>query len=477
MAPASYTTALTARCQGAYSGRSGTGVVFNFAGDATKLYDLQTTTWTDISGATYGVTSEEMWSFAQYKDRVMATNIVDPVQSFVMGTSSAFADLAAAAPKAKHIAVWAPGFTVLGNTSDGTYGAQSSRIWWSGVGDPTSWPTPATAAAAAAQSGFYDIPTGGSVQAIVGAVGSATGLVFMEKAIYRVQYVGPPQVFDFIEIEKDRGTPSPKSVVHIGSQVLYLSDDGFYMHNGSFSTPIGYQKVDQTFGGEVQKSYRSRIVGAQDPINALVMWIYPTNASSSGAPNRILIYNYNLQKWSQAGGSSSDFSGSITTLEYIYRAYGQGYTLEQMDSISSDIETIPLSLDHPAYAGGAISLGLFCSDHKTYAFSGSNMEAVIETGDFNTEGRRAFVRGFRVISDVSSGTVTGKTGIRETPGGTIQYPSTGSPIDKRWVVPQRLSGRFVRAQVTIPSASSWTHAQGVEPLLKIEGERETTANV
>jgi hypothetical protein len=133
---------------------------------------------------------------------------------------------------------------VVGNTTDGTFGPQPQRVWWPAIDDPTNWPTPGTSAAAAVQSDYQDlVGDAGWVQGIVGNLGTADGAVFQERAVIRMQYVGPPAIFAFSTAEGVRGTPAPGSLVQVGNLVYYLGEDGFYVFDGSQSMPIGFAEA------------------------------------------------------------------------------------------------------------------------------------------------------------------------------------------------------------------------------------------
>jgi hypothetical protein len=144
---ANYSTAIAARCQGATSGNSGDGTVFTFAGDVDSLYRLSGTTWTELSkpgGYTTG--AEETWRFVQFGQKVLATNGNDPIQSFSLGATGTFLDLATAAPKARHMALIDPGFLMVGNVIDSSTGVSyPNRVQWAAIEDPTNWPPPAWA--------------------------------------------------------------------------------------------------------------------------------------------------------------------------------------------------------------------------------------------------------------------------------------------------------------------------------------------
>lgn len=453
-----FSGALTARCQGAFAGRSKAGNVTNFAGDAAKLYTLSGTTWSDVSkvgGYTTG--SEEHWRFVQFFERVIATNYADAIQSWTLDSSSAFADLSAGAPKARHIAAIFPGFVIVGNTFDGTDGAVPNRVWWPALNDPTSWPTPGSAAAAAVQSDFNDMPTGGWVQALIGAVGGAAGVVLMDTSVYRIEYVGPPDVLAFIEIEKARGTPCVNGAINTGPFFAYVGEDGFYLNNGSQSVPIGAGKVDKYFYTNVDQTYLYRVYGQADPLNKLLVWVFPTGGSG-GNPSMALIYNWETQRWSDAEVSC----------ELIYRSLSSGVTLDGLDALFSTIESVTPSLDSRFWTGGKLQFAAFDTTHKQALFNGSNMEAVIETGEVTGDGQRLFTSGVRPIVD--GGTVTARLGARDTAGGAVTYSSYSS-VGADGICPQRKSARYTRAGVKIAAGGTWEHAVGAEIHSQPDGMR------
>jgi hypothetical protein len=102
---AALTAALPAACRGYFYARATDNTILVFAGTATKLYLLNNTTfqWDDVSasGGTYTtLNSEAQWSFAQFGNRVIATQANDDMQSYVIGSSSEFADLGGSPPDA-----------------------------------------------------------------------------------------------------------------------------------------------------------------------------------------------------------------------------------------------------------------------------------------------------------------------------------------------------------------------------------------
>lgn len=456
---ATYSDAITARCQGAYAGVDKDGGVGIFAGDANKLYKLSNVTYSDVSRtAGYTTAADEAWRFCQFGNRVIATNFADPVQSYVLGTSSLFQDLSSGAPKARHCALFDPGFLMLGNTLDGVDGAVPNRVWWSAYGDPSSFPTIGSAAAEAAQSDYNDLPYGGWVNAILGAVGGAAGMVICETAIYRVDYEGPPTVFRFTCIERQRGTPAPNSVVNAGPFAFFLGSDGFYLNDGQQSRPIGAGKIDKTFYSDLNQNYFDRIYATVDPINKLIIVVYPSIASQNGLCDSALIYAWEADRWSKA----------MINCELVFRALSASYTLEGLDALGYTMDTLPFSLDSRAWTGGSVLLAAFNTAHKYSLFTGSSLQATFETGEFENEGMFVYVKGARPLVD--GGTPTLSIGYRNTPTSSLTYTTATSAGDDG-MAPQHISSRYVRAKVVVPAGSSWTHAIGVQPEFKLEGGR------
>lgn len=448
--------ALTTRPYGASSFRDYDGNVYTFAADQTDILSLNGQAWDNVSksAGAYNVSSEDYVDFVAYGNRVVSCNGPDSeLQTFLLGTDTKFSDLAAgSAPKARHLAV-INNFLMAGNTIDGTSGAVGNRVWWSAIDDPTDWPVVGSADAAQKQSDYQDLPNGGWVQNIIGAVGGSDGAVFMEHSIYRVTYEGSPAVFSFYEVEKGRGTPAPRSVVNVGPFAFYLGEDGFYMFNGSQSSPIGAQRVDKYFFADLDQNYFHRIVASVDPINKYVTWAYPAAGNTSGRPNKMIVYNWDVDRWSV---------GYIET-DIIFQDLTTGYTLDQLDPFGN-LETLEFSLDSRVWTGGRLVLSGFNIDNKLSRFGDNNLAATIETQEvgadqlFNLPNNRVYVDGIRPIVD--GGVVTIAIRYRDTPSATLSIDGP-NVIDADGAAHFTRSTRYVRAQVNIAAGGVWTHAQGI----------------
>ena len=443
---ATQATAIDARCQGAAAISNTEGVVSTYAGDASKLYEIKadgSPTDVTVSGG-YTTAADGQWEFAQFDQTFIATNFNDPVQGITLGGAQ-FSNLIDGTyqPKFRHIDP-VRDFLVGGNSSDSTDGDKPNRVWWSGYRDPTDF-TPA----ASTQCDFEDLEEGGWVQRIVG--GTDYGLIFQERQITRMSYIGPPIVFQFDTIDRKRGTPIPGSVIAFGRLVFFWSDDGFMMNDGVQTIPIGHRAVDRKFNNDFNDTYISRVFSAIDPINKIVMWSFPGESqSTAGDPNRIWFYNWAENKWAEAE----------VDLELVYRALTPGLTLEDMDTISTQLDSLPFSLDSRAFTGGTLISGAFNTDHRLCHFSGSNLQATIDTGERQLfGGGKAELVGARPYVDGGTPTVT--VGSRQAPQGSNSFGSAVA-VDGTGYSSQLVQGRYHRLRTIVPAESTWTNAQGIE---------------
>jgi len=375
--------ALSTRVVGAFAALDSAGDTFIYAGIATDLYVKNGTSWTDLGGP-FTTADQGYWRFAQFDTTVIATNYADTPQAISAGASTtAVLATSGTAPRGRQVGV-INRFVVLGDT-DGVGGTVPHRVQWSAINDPRDWPTPNSADARTKQSGAQTLPAVyGAVTAIAG--GEFYGLVFQRRAISRFTYVGGDVVFQVQDYEKTRGCWFPQSMIQVGSLCYFIAADGFYVTDGQSVQPIGDGKFDKYFFADCDQTYAERVTAAFDYTNKCVVWSYPNFSATNGIPNRLIIYNTIEQRGSRAED----------TMELIFPSVSDGYTLDQLDSLYSSIDDIPVSLDAAVWQGGANTMMAFGSNHALGTFSGASAVARFETGeyDLNPFGYM-FIRGVR----------------------------------------------------------------------------------
>ena len=383
------TNALTARCQGFASFRSSSGNITSFAGDATKLYRYQSNTFTDVSGGTtFNTPVDNDWQFTQFGNYIIASNGADAPQVWQLDNSSAWTALGGSPPTFWHSAV-VRNFVVTGWQS-----TNRNRIQWSAIGNHASWTVGQDQA---------DLETLFDTAEITGLVGGEFGIIFGLRKIFQLNFVGGSSIFQIRTIEQERGCIAHGSLITVGNTTYFLSQDGFAKTDGESTQLIGENKVDDFFDTDVDPANLLRITSGHDPLNKLIFWSYPSTNSSNGNPDKILVYNY----------SADRFSTINIATQFVGSAFTTGTTLEQLDNISTNIDTgFTDSFDSRVYQGGTLFFSAFDSTNKFATFSGDVLESTITILEQEySERQRTFLSEIRPVIDVQPTIKTGRINI------------------------------------------------------------------
>lgn len=431
-------TALNGTVIGAYSALSATDTSFTYAGTTTKLYQISAGSVSDISrlvGGGYTTASDERWEIEQFGNSIIATNFADDVQTVAFGGGN-FAALGGSPPKAKHIGI-VRDFVVLGNLNDGAFRPQTVR--WSAFNNSTGWTNGTD------QAGEQDLfGKSGPVQRVIGG---EYGRIYQENSIRRMTYSGPPVVFAFDEVERNRGALAPGAVISKGDLDFYLSNDGFYAFNGSVSTPIGNEKVDKTFFNELDASALHLVSSALDPINKVVIWAYPTGGGMGTYADRLILYNWANDKWSFVD----------LDMDMVFSALSTAYTLDGLTAVSSSLDALPASLDSTAWAGGSLLLSAFDTSHKLSLFAGDKLTASITSPEAHlNQGGTSYVDAVRPLCD---GTPTVEIGTREKQQDAVLWtlPESLNDIGE---ADFRSDAKYHRVRLNV--GGDWNEAHGID---------------
>jgi hypothetical protein len=425
---------------------SGSPVIF--AGTATKLYQLNTAdlTWTDVSrtvGGNYSASDDERWQFAQFGQYVVAVNVNDAPQVFDLNGGTNFAALAGSPPQARTVAVWG-NFLVLGGLED-----FPSRVHWSAFDDITGW-TPGTN-----NSDINEFPDGGPIK---GLSSSENPIIVQETAIRRGAFApGTAEVFIFDKIMDRIGARSRYSVCSRDNIVFFVSDDGFYSvtYDGQLSR-IGFQAVDNTILDAV--SDIANIQGAVDPSTARVYFAYATASAAVGTFDKIAVFDFRLNKWSQLD----------ETVRWLFPAATTGYSLDALGLLGYTLENLPFSLDSRVWAGGVPLLAAITTDDTVAYFNGGNAEATIETGDVGGLTLQVVTAAMPLVDATTTYVTLGK---RLKHGDTVTWGTETATSTNTGIARFRSRGRFHRARLRIPAATIWDHAQGLDVIGTNAGTR------
>ena len=435
----------------------GTYTVFagntNEAGGHAKFKKLASTgSWSDVSVAgisSFSVAAATRWRSIRFGDKTLVSS--GHGQSiFAMspeGTNASNADITSP-PSPGHLAV-VKDFVVCANLNN-----KHNVVKWSSINDYSQWTIGTN------QAGEQAIADSGDV---TGIVGGELGVIFLEKAIALMQYVGSPLIFVFDKIS-NVGCKFANSIAAIStSQIYFLGENGFYLFDGAQAVPIGTEKVDRYFFADFDPDRADQLNCIVDPSRQIVMWSYRSKTASVDVENdSLIIYNYAVNRWSQAR-ISHDFLGITRSL---------GRDLDALDAIyPGGLDAMDISLDDPIFKGG-VFLPCASKSGKINTFSGAPLECEIETAELELAPRlKTLVRGVSpyFTTDDSSPQLVARVGSRSRLKDLVVFTDPVTSINDDNFVPLRSHGRYHRFNLKVSGA--WKEAIGFDIDAAAMGQR------
>jgi len=566
---ANYSGQASENLNNVFAGKFG-GTVTVFAGGATKLFKLDNTDLSlDNVSTSGGYSGDGRWQFVQFGQNMLASNGTQRIQRWTLGSSTAFYQsstylsgtyarsgttvtvtitghgltsgssyevditsgtandgtyaitvvdansftytdtdsgttsgnirvITSAAPIAKHLTIIRD-FVVGAYIEAGTY---PNRVQWSDVNDPSYWDSEG-----ASLADFQDIEDGGD---ITGITGGEFGIVLLENAIVRMQFVGSPNIFNFDVIARGVGCIEGGSVTQYAGVTYFLGADGFYACDGQQVIRIGAEKVNRYFFNNANIGDIDSISASIDPERNVVMWDY---ANVSGSRS-LIIYNYQTQKWSEAETDVnylSTLSSTGASLDGLDDAFnvtagsfviGQYYTIREVGTTDftligavantvgvlfqatgvgtgtgigidqaaattalASLDALSASLDDRIWKGGKFLFG-GVRDDRIIVFTGTRKTATLTTNDLEF-GYNTLVN--LVRPSVDNGSADVQIASRRELNDTITFSSAVS-ADAEGRVGLRSHGRYHRVSVT-PTGANWTLAIGLDLDVNQAGNR------
>jgi hypothetical protein len=394
-----------------------------FAGTQTKLYELSGAVWTDRSAGTYTGSTESRWSFCQFGDTTIATNLSDDMQS---SASGAFAAIAGA-PKAKIVVSASNNFVLAFNTNEGTFGQSPDRWWCCAQSDQTSW-TPDVATLA----------NTGRLVAVEGAIQAALPLgdyviAYKNKGIFVGSFAGSPVVWQWNLVPGgDAGAVGPEAICDIGGAHFIVSNDNFWLFDGTRPVPIGTGFVRQWFLDNSSPTYRYRTKASYDKQNALVRVFFPS-LNSAGACDLTLVYHVGRKQWGR-----NDLSVEVP-ISYI----ASNVTIDGLDAYAATIDTLPsIPLDSQFWLAGGQLSAYFNTSHQLVALSGATGASSFTTGDMGDDDAVTMLERARIRFEKSPTTATATGYFKMNEGDALVTGPTNAINDGKFDL--RQSGRFHR---------------------------------
>lgn len=345
--------------------RKHNGTYYTLCCGVHKAYKLASGLWTAISGGAAVFTGGEDDNFysCTFGDKFIVVNGVDAIQTW---DGTTWANLGGSPPSSAKTIVPFYSRLVLANTKEsGTW--YPSRIRWSTVTDMTDW--------TGTGSGAIDVlDTPDEITRMV-RLGDRV-FVFKETSIWELYYVGGSDIFKVRQISDSIGCQAGKTVITLGSYLIFVGTDNVYKFDGATFTPIGknvHPLIFQRSDRQVNLLRINRAHAIYDFDSTQYIVAFPTESNST--PTLILKYDTVNDVWTQR-------TKECTALGHYFRGAGTNVlwsaATDQWEDAVWDIPWIAEMIGNPDILYGQ-SGGTVVVDYKTIS---TDETLIWETKDF-----------------------------------------------------------------------------------------------
>lgn len=383
--------------------------------DGTKVFWLNGTAWTDITGLiVMSPAASTLVSFASMNNLLIGYDGKNADWTWD-GVGASIALLGGSPPVGNIGIVWQNYFFKSG------VGTARARLYFSALGDPSTWPA----------SNFIDVPSPYDGDEVVGlAILYGNLIVFKRNSIYIVQGTDPT-TFVVSKTNSAVGCVSTYSIASVDNLVYFVSDKGLYALNLSNEKQICYKvqpRYDSAVINQLSGSLsKNRIQALNYRLRNEIWELADCTGAGQDQHDRTIVHNYNVV----------DKNGDPAVTEH--KTYGSILitvnTNDFIDFSENGGGAVSAQLTAGTYPVGATSseAGTLCALIKTkmeaagsgtftVTYSGSTDEITItrSSGVFvlkfatgtNTAKNAASAMGFSVSDTASAISATGTAGVR-----------------------------------------------------------------
>lgn len=135
-------------------------------------------------------------------------------------------------------------------------------------------------------------------------------LVWTDKSLHSMQFLGPPFTFGISMISENITIASPLSAIAVDDMVMWMGEQEFYIYSGQVQNlPCS---VKAYVFNDFNQDQAEKVTAAVNSSYSEIWWFYPS--ASSDTVDRYVIYNYAEQVW---------YYGNLNRTAWIDRGIGQ----------------------------------------------------------------------------------------------------------------------------------------------------------
>ena len=185
------------------------------------------------------------------------------------------------------------------------------NIRWSDTESAANWTPQSTNTA-----GGFRLSNGSKI--VTGLRTRQEVLVWTDSAIYSMQFIGAPYVFNLNLLSGYTNISGPKAKIVVNDIVYWMGRDQFYIYNGRVATlpcPIRDYVFSRLNTDQIEKVYAGSNIAYNE-----IIWLYPSTNSNEN--DSYVVYNYVENVW---------YFGSISRTAWLDKTFGQYPTATSPD--------------------------------------------------------------------------------------------------------------------------------------------------
>jgi len=120
-------------------------------------------------------------------------------------------------------------------------------------------------------------------------------IVFTDSAVYSMQYVGPPYVWNLSQAADNTSVMSPNCMAVANNIVYWMGTDKFYMYSGRVETlPCSLRSY---VFSDINISQRDQVICGTNEGFTEIWWFYCSAGNTTATPDRYVVFNHLDRAW------------------------------------------------------------------------------------------------------------------------------------------------------------------------------------
>lgn len=440
------------------------------------IYRFDGTTVSDVTNSAYtgGYSNSPRWQSAQIGTSVVMNNGVQPPQ-YMLPSGSAFADLPSWPSNVATGCVKAfNSFLVMVGYEDLTT-RYPYTVRWSDEFDPTGVPSDWNIASTTNLAG-ENVLSGDNGELVDQLQLNDSNMIYAERGVYAMSFIGAPFVFSFREVFNDDGIINRGAVASFFGQHLVVGQNDIYVHDGNNKRSIVDKKVRRRFYSDV---INTQSVFCQAVPDRSEVWICYADADAVNdvSANKALVWNWAQDAFTfidlpnvraLALADKMDTSGDWDTSA---ENWGGSSGLWSNASLTTDSQNIVV------FGAGYVDSTVY-QHNNTFGAAGGSYLAFAEALkiDLDTTTGRS-TNTVKQISQIlpqmeGSGEVTIQVGVSDSPQDGVRWVANKTfDVENDYKIDLRASGRYLAFRIESQSSADYWKITGMDVDVKEAARR------